>query len=240
MTEHAATCSRCKSIVPTSAMLWETLRPKFLEPKRFKPEKLCWKCIVETGGDQLDDYRALAASKNKEPYKSFLIGMNDVQALVDIPLPDKKLSQSLARIPFATVITAMETYLADTFINRVSNNNELLKRCVQTIAELRERKLQLGDIFDKYYKLPDQVRHYLVNILFHNIPKVGDMYRSVLQVNFPNNMIDIIGAVERRHDIVHRSGKSKSGSESIVSASDVHGLVKSMKRFVQSIENQLP
>ena len=55
------------------------------------------------------EYKAFAVSKNKEPYKSFLETMYEIEALASFPLPDKKLHQSLMRTLFATVITAMET-----------------------------------------------------------------------------------------------------------------------------------
>jgi len=185
------------------------------------------------------EYKAFAVSKNKEPYKSFLETMYEIEALASFPLPDKKLHQSLMRTLFATVITAMETYLSDTFINRVLANELLLRRCVETNPDLRDRKLTLGDIFTRQEDLKDEVAKYLVDVLFHNVGKVQLMYRSVLDVNFPKDLADIFRAIERRHDIVHRSGKSKSGSISIISAEEVRALVKEMKSFIIEVEHQL-
>jgi hypothetical protein len=196
-------------------------------------------CNQQEAIHQYADYKALAISKNQEPYKSFLEAVYEVDALVSLHLPDNKLAASMARILFATVITAMETYLSDTFINRVLGDNQLLRRCVETNPELRDRKLELGDIFKRQENLREEVRGYLIDILFHNVAKVRLMYQSVLNVQFPDDLGDIFRAVEKRHDIVHRGGKSKSGSPTTASSTDVRSLVRSIKEFVRIIEDQL-
>jgi hypothetical protein len=214
------------------------VRPKFLDPKNPGGTiKICIECNVQESLHLADEYRAFAVSKNREPYKSFLETMYEIEALASLPLPDKKLHQSLMRTLFAAVITAMETYLS--FLNRVLLSDMLLKRCIETNPDLRDRKLALGDIFARQENLKDEVRNYILDVLFHNIFKIKLMYRSVLNVDFPGDLADIARAIESRHDIVHRSGRSKSGSINIVSAEGVRSLVTKMKDFIIKVEGQL-
>lgn len=50
------------------------------------------------------------------------------------------------------------------------------------------------------------------------------MYRDVLQVSFPENASAVYVAVVIRHDIVHRSGKTKGGKTHNLRESDVEKL----------------
>lgn len=221
-------------------MIREHVRPRFLD--RSSPSgfvRVCIECNMLEAARQQAEYRALAISKNVKPYKSFLEATYELDAMLAIPLPDKKLSETLARILFATAITAMETYLSDTFINRVLGDEQLLRRCVESDPELSNRKLELGEIFKRREVLEEEVRTYLSDLLFHNLAKIRLMYLAVLDVQFPSDLQAVFRAVQARHDIIHRSGKSKSGSVVPTTAAEVRSLVKSLKDLVRAIEDQL-
>ena len=221
-------------------MTREHVRPRFLD--RSNPSgfiHVCMECNMQEAGAQEAEYRALAISKNVKPYKSFLEAMYELDAMLAIHLPDKKLSETMARILFATAITAMETYLSDTFINRVLGDEQLLRRCVESDPELSSRKLELGGIFKRREILMEEVKTYLTDLLFHNLAKIRLMYSAVLEVQFTNDLSAVFRAVQTRHDIVHRSGKSKSGSVVSVSPAEVRSLIKSLKDFIKTIEDQL-
>ena len=84
------------------------------------------------------------------------------------------------------------------------------------------------------------VREYLGNLIYHNLSKVGRLYRSVLVVVFPKDLSKIYRAIEVRHDIVHRNGKSKSNSEVNIDKSDIHDLLEISREFIEHINKQLP
>jgi len=194
---------------------------------------------MEEASRQYFDSKALAISKNREPYKSFLEAMYELDAMLLLQVPDRKMGETMARILYATGITAMETYLSDTFINRVLNDDALLRRCVETDPELCNRDLKLGAIFSRQAGLREEVKEYLTSLLFHNLAKINLMYRSVLDVHFPKDLSAVYKAVSTRHDIVHRGGKSKAGKIVPVSAADVRSLIKTLKTFIHTIEEQL-
>ena len=74
---------------------------------------------------QYEDYKVFAISQNREPYKNFLEAMYEIEAMLIIRLPDEKLTESFVRTLYASCITSMETYLSDTFINKVMNEESL-------------------------------------------------------------------------------------------------------------------
>jgi hypothetical protein len=165
-------CSACGRMVPKNEMTWEHVRPRFLEPDRRGGRfKVCVQCNMRAAGEQLKEYEALAVSRNKEPYQTFLLAMYEIEALLGGRPADDKQRQYLSRILFASVITAMETYLADTFINRVLNAGELIKKLVETDPVLKDRKVNLASIAAGY-DLHREVSNYLVSeVMFHNVAK---------------------------------------------------------------------
>lgn len=233
-------CRKCRKLVTKDSILREHVRPRFLDPKN--PSgwiKVCRECSQLEAEHQYLEYKTYAISKNKEPYKNFLESIYELNAMLDIRLPDKKLSLTMARILYATAITAMETYLSDTFINRVVNNGVYLRRCVETDLEFRNRKLDLTDIFKRKETLQGEVQEYLAGVLFHNLAKVRLMYKSVLSIEFPGDMKPLFKAVKTRHDIVHRGGKDKSGDITSIEQEEVKSLITTLKAFVKTIEEQL-
>jgi hypothetical protein len=220
-------------------MVLEHVHPRFLDKGRTGGTRICIECNMASAPDAANDYAGLTVSSNKEPYQAFLASMYEVEALLIVRIPDDRLQQSMRRILFSSVITSMETYLADTFINRVLQDPMLLRRCVETNPDLRQRKLDLGTLFDRHDKIATEVRDYLSEVLFHNLAKIGNMYKAVLDVAFPTDMAELFRAVQIRHDIVHRSGKSKDGSQQAISETELRALVATMKSFVGHVEQQL-
>ncbi|MFL1502672.1 MULTISPECIES: hypothetical protein [unclassified Pseudomonas] len=233
-------CRKCRKLVTKNSILREHVRPRFLDPKN--PGgwvSVCRECSQLEAEHQYLEYKTFAISKNKEPYKNFLESIYELNAMINIRLPDKKLSLTMARILYATAITAMETYLSDTFINRVVNNGAHLRRCVETDLEFKNRKLELTDIFRRKETLKEEVQEYLAGVLFHNLAKVRLMYRTVLSIEFPADMTPLFKAVKTRHDIVHRGGKDKSGAITSIEQDEVKSLIITLKAFVKAIEEQL-
>jgi hypothetical protein len=83
------------------------------------------------------------------------------------------------------------------------------------------------------------VGDYLFNIVWHNLGKVRCMYRDVLDLNFPDDSSHVHSAVIVRHDIVHRSGKSKKGRIHYFRDGDIERLLVAIEAFVNEIETQL-
>lgn len=65
------------------------------------------------------------------------------------------------------------------------------------------------------------------------------MYRDVLQVNFPDDSSPVYVAVVIRHDIVHRSGRTKKGKTHNLREPDVEKLFGTLEAFVAAIDLQL-
>lgn len=144
------------------------------------------------------------------------------------------------RMLYAHVITAFESYLADTMKRQILVRQPLLRRFVETHPEMATQSIKKSDLFAAY----DVIEHEVVTILdktsFHNLAHAMNMYKSVLQVSFPKNLLPSLGkAVSVRHDIVHRNGKSTSGMPHVVGSTNVSELIEVVEQVVEIIDAQV-
>jgi len=200
---------------------------------------VCRPCSQDRAESQYTEYLAYRISQNKNTYESFLTSLYEIEALTKVKMPDEQLEGSLARMLFVSVVTAMETYLSDVYLNRILGDESLLRRLVETNPDLKDNKLALGEIFTRIDSLKDEVQSYLLEVIYHNLAKIKPMYECVLSVRFPKDMGSLFRAVQKRHDIVHRGGKSKTGVATAVSMRDVIDLSKEVKSFITDLDKQV-
>jgi hypothetical protein len=85
-----------------------------------------------------------------------------------------------------------------------------------------------------------EVAEYLQNdVLYHNIWAVEKLYRNVLGIQFPQDLVSLNKIIMKRHDIVHRNGKTVEGKTIVISAEEVKSAIATVSEFVSFIEKQL-
>ena len=72
------------------------------------------------------------------------------------------------------------------------------------------------------------------------MPKIKNMYKNVLSIDFPENIASIHQAIAIRHDIVHRNGKTKSGKTHKISEQNIKNLLSDVEHFIKYINQHLP
>lgn len=145
----------------------------------------------------------------------------------------------LAKVLYANVISALETYLSDTLVYTVISFPPLIRRVIESDPEFKKRKLELSDLFRRHDGIKSEVSKYLEGLMYHDLAKINELYKSTLCVDFPKDMGDIFRAVDIRHDIVHRNGRRRTGENVDLSLESVKELTSKMKSFVESIDLQV-
>jgi len=115
----------------------------------------------------------------------------------------------------------------------------LIRRIVENDAKFRNSKIPISDLFKKYDAIRDEVTEYLENLTYHKMRKVRGLYKSILCINFPNDLSTLGAAIEIRHDIVHRNGKNKQGKHHDLNLTSVTDLLKAIKAFVDIVDPQV-
>ena len=145
----------------------------------------------------------------------------------------------LAKVLFANIITALETYLSDTFVYTVISVPPLIRRLVESDPEFRKRKLMLSDIFRRHDGIKGEVAEYLEGLMYHNLAKVRELYRGTLCVDFPKEMAEIYRAIDDRHDIVHRNGRRRTGEFVNIDLRSLEQLLAAATRLVEQVDSQV-
>ncbi|MBE8232813.1 MAG: hypothetical protein HAW67_03695, partial [Endozoicomonadaceae bacterium] len=99
----------------------------------------------------------------------------------------------------------------------------------------------LSDVYKTHENIETEVKKYLLSLMWHNLGKIKPIYKSTLNIDFPEKDIitSIFQAIKIRHDLVHRNGKSTSGEEILITKEGIKKLIDDSSSFVNHINNQL-
>ncbi len=168
----------------------------------------------------------------------FLDEIEKLKALNDIDLGKEKLQETLRRQVFSGAITLLEDYLSTTLIQKVLNDDNNFKQFVKESPSIRKRKFNLSEIYDKLDSIRDIVKKELVDVIYHDLPKVKRMYDYSLGIDFPD-IGNLMKLIKTRHDMVHRNGKNKEGEKIEITKELVDEVIESVKVFVQKIDEKI-
>lgn len=199
----------------------------------------CHRCNMTKAARELSEYLVDAVSTNTEYYQHFLESLKNTNKLAQINSRDEKSQTVFYRLLFANTITAMETYLSDAFIHTVVNDWGNLQTFLETTPAFSERKYKLSEIISWTEDIKKAATEYLLEIIYHNVFKVKNMYKDTLGIDFPDDMEPIQTAVMMRHDIVHRNGKDKGGNALSITQKDVVNNINLIRGFIKYIDEQL-
>ncbi len=172
-------------------------------------------------------------------YREFQLSIKNIKQILELKLniDEKRLRDFLIRILYANIITTMETYLSDCFIEKIIRNKKLIPKLLELIPEYKNKKFKnLKKAYDWFENIHDNIIDDLLGISFHNLAKVKSMYEDILNIEFPKDLGDIFRAVLKRHDIVHRNGKTKDNKELGLTKLDLDNLIESVNEFIKNIE----
>ena len=200
-------------------------------------EREGWEWAPTPSASDYDDYLIDDIAQISEYYHNFSGAILDIEKLLEGKV-DSTVATCLHRLLYVNVITALETYLSDAFISTVATNPLLMRKFIESTPDFQDVKIPLSDVFKAREEIEQRARSYLIDVVWHNLGRVKPMYRDTLGIDFLDDKGAIFRAVFKRHDIVHRNGKTKDGNEIIVVEKDVRELIQATELFVQKIDSQ--
>lgn len=78
----------------------------------------------------------------------------------------------------------------------------------------------------------------MLDIIYHQLPKVHVMYRSTFGIEFPE-IKQVLACVTARHDLLHRNGRTKSGDFIYLNTAEVAGVLSIIDDFVEDLAIKL-
>ncbi len=151
---------------------------------------------------------------------------------------DEGVQFSLLVMLHAHIVSALEHFLATTFIYHVTNSDSLTRKLIETDPEFGIRKFTLNEIYAQHNDIKSTVAEYLKNIIFHEMRKVKPMFFDVLSFDF-GDISWLFKAVRIRHDCVHRAGYNKEGEAIHVSADSINELVRNCHKLAKAVDDHV-
>lgn len=176
---------------------------------------------------------------NKNYYKNF---QDNITAIRQLNLISSLIKDNLQYPQFtmlySNAITILETYLSDALIAKVFSDKNHLRRFVETYREFKDSKFSISNIFKIHEKIDERANNALRGIMYHNLPKLKGIYKDSIDVIFPDISF-LTKAILKRHDFVHRSGKTVNGKIQSISEKDITLLCDKIEDFVKNINEQI-
>lgn len=179
-----------------------------------------------------------AITQNKEFVQKYKDEIANLEVLTHLKMPDEVLKAVLNRQMFIGIIGTMETFLADVFINLTFDNDKYFRNFIETHPEFRKRKFELKEIYEQYDKLKETAKIVMLDTIYHNLPTVREMYRDTFEIEFPK-IKDAYEYVLKRHDLVHRNGKTKDGKIVVTDEKAIDELIKTVNELVYGVAKEL-
>ena len=185
--------------------------------------------------ERYDDYYYDVISANTEFHGTLTESLTNARKLLNYGVSED-LNNTLHMMLHVNIITALETFLSDAFIGTVIENEQLIRKFVKSNTDFSEKKFALNDIFERMDNIEKEVKGYLIDLIWHNLAKVKNLYKQTLEIDFPDKMENLYKGVAKRHDIVHRNGKTKDGEPIIVTNENLIQLLDEVKSFADHID----
>ena len=174
-----------------------------------------------------EQYEAIIA--NKKFQIKFHEEIENLERLNEVEFEDKNLESILKRQVFVGVIGTLETFLSDTFINLTMDNDDYFKKFVETYPAFKQQKFELRHLFVEEGRIKETVKIVLLDIIYHDLRKVGKMYDATFKIEFPK-IGHLMKSTLTRHDLVHRNGKTKDGQDVVVDKLAIIDLIEKVNK----------
>jgi hypothetical protein len=147
----------------------------------------------------------------------------------------------IAPVCFGSVITALECYLWDTAKYWCDNEESVLHKFLKDNPDFKNQKFTIADVLEQaksMEKIKEAHDMHLQTFVWHRLDKVKPMFMSALGIQFPE-IEELMRAVIKRHDVVHRGSRDKDGVSFEVSTAEVEELINAVLSFSQALEVEL-
>jgi glycosidase len=173
------------------------------------------------------------------PHKSlrfYNLQIERLEKIIKLKTGEHIIDQTLFRLIYSGVITALETYLSETFIQVVFYSTDTLEKFVYNYEPFKKEKISMHEIFQKYNNLELRVRDDIDNFIFHNISKLIKIFNIFdFELNNSPQIKNISKYIQKRHNFVHKSGIVREESLEEISEKEIEELICNVNLFVNYI-----
>ena len=203
-------------------------------------EGIAWEWVSTRPIDELDTYRMEAVLSNTAPRQTFGVDIFAVEEILDgAEKFGTALWKIICKLLYVNVVTSLETFLSDVFINSMLDHKQYIAIFVENYPKYKHEKIKMSQVFQVHSRITSSVEEELRQMTWHNIERVFHLYKVVFGVEFGDEHYKLKKYVEIRHDLVHRNGKNVRGEVHDIVGGDVEELITAAKRLADHIDSSM-
>lgn len=194
-----------------------------------------WAPIRRDPPEDYDERFDLELVDSNEPLRRVRMRLTECRHVLDLQGKAEVVAFA-RRLVFGAVIGVLESFLWELSQHWIEASDEALRNCVTKLPAIRDEQIKLGDVFDRHENIRNHVKGYLQNTVWHRWDKVGPIYKQGFGITLPSVKV-FDDALVKRHDIVHRSGRTKDGKEVDVTDKEIEDLSNSVEKFAEEVSD---
>lgn len=162
----------------------------------------------------------------------------ELQQLLTLEISDNNISFTRFKYIFVGIFGAMEAFLCDVCRCYTMKDEKYMKRYLKANESLKNEKINLIDIYDKYSKLNSLIDERIQSMLYYKLWVVKDIFEKTFNISFPD-IKDIMPYVETRHNIVHRNGRTPKGKSIYIDRHKIEELIGKVDTLVTKVSEEI-
>lgn len=135
---------------------------------------------------------------------------------------------------YSNIITTMEKYLYDLYVNEVSNDQQAFNKMCK-LPKFANLKYPLQQALHQDIRV--NVINTVKNMVWHRLNDLAPMFKETLGIRM-NISRQLTNDIDIRHHIVHRNGFDLNGNKVAVTKERIEALILSIKQFVTDIDRK--
>jgi hypothetical protein len=199
-----------------------------------------WAPVQAVSPSAYDEDFAIHVALFSTPAQKTIDRLKEIQSLeftADDLFPSRK-TPLIRNLAFGAAITALESFLWETMVYWVENDDAVVHRIITTHPSFKDQLIKLSTIFDKQAVLRTDILGFMQGVVWHNWEKVSILYKYGLGLT-DLNLNRFTPAVLKRHDIVHRSGFTKAGDAVKISTAEISDLCGEISAFAMDVSSRI-
>lgn len=230
-------------------MFGEYTNSKYIEELIDELQEECYEWSGKSNNidDWYDEDLYEAVTSSEYPFAKFVENINCIKELTKNESNDKR-KEYLLGVLYANVITVIETFYVELFVNSLEKEEKYFINCIENgntefkvskrIAIMPFQGVTVEKIREELIK---EIKEHLIGISWHSSKKVMRRYRATFGINVENRfLIDYMEeAIRIRNHLVHRSGKDKSGNLVVITIQDLEELLDNAMQLAEELYNSL-
>lgn len=179
--------------------------------------------------DYFDPYYEREITNKNEPKMLYTSRTDEVLSLINNQ-KNSTHQQMIYQMAYGMLISCTEALISDTVIYWAKSDEKTLFRLAS--KECTERNYKLSEVLNDIEKFKESfINHLTSNVVWHRLDKLKPTIEHGLEIKMPEIGF-FLGAIQTRHDIVHRAGKTKAGKNITLTKDELKKLKNSLDVFV--------